>query len=154
MLQPTVLRRRFCVSIAVYTLFWDNVEGSAPEEYNEAFLAALRDDLKKKEAESTKSVYIEPRFYSGTGDFWACAEVRNADLFDAFTAAMVHTARRLKDCSLIAGFILPDFDTDWAALCTTDNPAGKAGEASRALYGDSFKQAFAKKYSHYEFICP
>ena len=62
---------------------------------------------------------------------------------------MVHTARRLKDCTLIAGFVLPDFEKDWKALI-----AGKDDEETEcALYGDSFKQAFVKKYSHYEFIC-
>ena len=136
------------MSIAVYTVFWDDVEGAAPEEYNEAFLASLREDLKKEESGCIKSIYIEPRFYSGKGDFWACAEKQTAELFNAFTVAMVHTARRLKDCTLIAGFVLPDFEKDWNALI-----AGKDDEeAQYALYGNSFKQAFAKKYSHYEFI--
>ena len=136
------------MNIDVYTVLWDDVEGAAPEEYNEAFLASLREDLKKKEAENAKSIYIEPRFYSGSGNFWACAEKQTAELFDAFTAAMVHTSRRLKDCTLIAGFVFPDFDADWAALIT-----GKGDEeTARTFYTDAFRQAFQKKYSHYEFI--
>ncbi|WP_428770880.1 hypothetical protein V1L52_03290 [Treponema sp. HNW] len=141
------------MSVDLYTIFWDEVEGSAPEEYNEAFLAAVRDDLKRRERSNAQPVYIEPRFYSGKTDFWACAEKRDSELFAAFTAAMVHTARRLKDCERIAGFVLPDFDRDWAALCICSDCTEKADEAAaRALYIDSFKQAFAKKYSHYEFI--
>ncbi|MGI5174422.1 hypothetical protein H0R92_12605 [Treponema sp. OMZ 840] len=140
------------MSYDVYTIYWDEVEGFDREVYNEAFLADVREKLKKNEESINTPLYIEPRFYSGTGDFWACAQTYSEELFEAFTAAMLHTARRLKDCKRIAGFILPDFDTDWAALCAAGIPPEKTGESPRASYTDFFKGAFAKKYPHYEFI--
>ena len=64
----------------VRSVKWSEVEGN-PEEYNEEFLAKLRDELKALEANG-KFVLIEP--------------------------AMKHTARRIKDCVSVIGFSIPD----------------------------------------------
>lgn len=71
---------------------WSDVEAGA-EEYNEDFLAKLRDDLKVLE-EKKQFVFIEPVFD------------KNAD-YEQFTAAMKHTARRIKDCVSVIGFAIP-----------------------------------------------
>ncbi len=128
----------------IKTIFWDEAE-SEPEAYNEAFLASLRGELKALETDGTKpaAVLLDPRFYSGKGNFWACGEKKDAALFESFTAAMLHAARRLKDCAAIAGFMLPDFQSDWETLA-------QAGLEDSCV--ESFKAAFAKKHGHYEFV--
>lgn len=75
---------------------WNEVEG-APEEYNEEFLAQLRDELKSLE-EKKEFVFIEPVF-DKTG--------LNENSIEQFTAAMKHTARRIKDCISVIGFAIP-----------------------------------------------
>lgn len=75
---------------------WNEVEG-APEEYNEEFLAQLRDELKSLE-EKKEFVFIEPVF-DKTG--------LNENSIERFTAAMKHTARRIKDCISVIGFAIP-----------------------------------------------
>lgn len=72
---------------------WSDVEGS-PEEYNEEFLAKLRDNLKSLE-EKKEFVFIEPLFDKDGSK-------------EGFTAAMKHTARRIKDCTSVIGFALPE----------------------------------------------
>lgn len=72
---------------------WSDVEAGA-EEYNEEFLAKLRDELKSLE-EKKEFVFIEPVF-----DKDASAE--------QFTAAMKHCARRIKDCVSVIGFAIPE----------------------------------------------
>ena len=76
-----------------FVVKWSDVEGK-PEEYNEDFLAKLRDELKSKE-EKGDFVFIEPVLD------------KNAD-FEQFTAAMKHTARRIKDCVSVIGFAIPN----------------------------------------------
>ncbi|MBB5226035.1 hypothetical protein DYE50_10810 [Treponema ruminis] len=75
-----------------YPVKWSSVEGGA-EEYNEDFLAKLRDDLKALE-EKNLFVFIEPVFDKSAG-------------YEQFTAAMKHTARRIKDCVSVIGFAIP-----------------------------------------------
>jgi len=77
----------------VKSVKWSEVEGN-PEEYNEDFLATLRDELKSLE-ERNEFVVIEPEF-----DKDATTE--------QFTAAMKHTARRIKDCISVIGFAIPE----------------------------------------------
>ena len=72
---------------------WSDVEGN-PEEYNEDFLAKLRDELKAME-EKGQFVFIEPLFDKEGGA-------------EQFTAAMKHTARRIKDCVSVIGFAIPE----------------------------------------------
>lgn len=71
---------------------WSDVE-PVSGEYNEAYLASLRDTLKLYEENKT-FVFIEPLF-----DIHAPAE--------HFVAAMKHTARRIKDCVSVIGFAIP-----------------------------------------------
>ena len=71
---------------------WSDVEAGA-EEYNEDFLAKLRDDLKSLEKKG-EFVFIEPVFD------------KSAD-YEQFTAAMKHCARRIKDCVSVIGFAIP-----------------------------------------------
>ena len=71
---------------------WSDVE-AGEEEYNEDFLARLREELKSKE-DKGDFVFIEPVFD------------KNASL-EQFTAAMKHCARRIKDCVSVIGFALP-----------------------------------------------
>lgn len=75
---------------------WSEVEDS-PEEYNEEFLAKLRDELKSLESKN-EFVFIEPVFDK--------AEANDANI-EQFTAAMKHTARRIKDCVSVIGFAIP-----------------------------------------------
>ncbi|MBR4600612.1 MAG: hypothetical protein IKO39_11270 [Treponema sp.] len=77
--------KAFCVK-------WSDVEGN-PEEYNEDFLAKLRDDLKALE-DKKEFVFIEPVFDKNAGA-------------EQFTAAMKHCARRIKDCVSVIGFAIP-----------------------------------------------
>lgn len=71
---------------------WSQVEPEA-EAYDEAFLAALREELKALEDDG-KFVYIDALF-DKEGDA------------ASFTAAMKHCARRIKDCVSVAGFSIP-----------------------------------------------
>lgn len=71
---------------------WSDVE-AGEGEYNEDFLAKLRDELKALE-EKSSFVFIEPVFDKSAG-------------YEQFTAAMKHTARRVKDCVSVIGFSIP-----------------------------------------------
>ena len=75
-----------------YPVKWSDVEGGA-EEYNEDFLAGLRNELKVLE-EKKEFVFIDPVFDKDAA-------------FEQFTAAMKHTARRIKDCLSVIGFAIP-----------------------------------------------
>lgn len=86
----------FLTAKNVKSVKWSEVEG-APEEYNEDFLAKLRDELKSLE-EKNEFVFIEPLFDKSAG------EKINVE---QFTAAMKHTARRIKDCVSVIGFAIP-----------------------------------------------
>lgn len=72
---------------------WSDVEGGEGE-YNEDFLAKLRDDLKALE-EKGEFVFVEPVFDKSAGT-------------EQFTAAMKHCARRIKDCVSVIGFSIPE----------------------------------------------
>ena len=80
--------------IKALPLSWREVEPDEEGAYNEEKLAALRLELKALEGTS-QFVYISP-----VADKNAAAE--------QLTAAMKHAARRLKDCTAIAGFAIPD----------------------------------------------
>ncbi|HAH60932.1 MAG TPA: hypothetical protein DCL73_02395 [Treponema sp.] len=76
-------------------LAWKTVE-ITPEVYNEEFLAALRDFLKNIEASDVYAVILPET------DGTACGAA-----LEQYTAAMVHAARRIKDCESVIGFSLP-----------------------------------------------
>ena len=88
-------------SIKVIPLSWKEVEADEEGAYNEELLANLREELKALEenSEENKFVYICPLI-----DREASA---SADKAEQFTAAMKHSARRLKDCVSITGFAIP-----------------------------------------------
>lgn len=65
--------------------------------YNEELLASLREYLKKLE-ENKKFAFIVPVSQK---------EFNDADCTSEFIAAMVHLARRIKDCTSVLGFAIP-----------------------------------------------
>ncbi len=96
-LLRTVLMERICGTTekpVILTISWKCVEPQE-ESYNEEFLALLRNFLKKLEAENIYTV-IDP---IPEIDF-------TPKLFTSFTAAVVHLARRIKDCSNVIGFTI------------------------------------------------
>ena len=103
---------------------WSQVEPE-PEVYDEAFLAALREELKVLEGQG-KFVYIDAVF-DRTGDA------------AAFTAAMKHCARRIKDCVSVAGFSIPE------VLAKDGFSQGSAAE--------EFIAELSQKHGHYVFFC-
>ena len=62
--------------------------------YNEELLAKMRDFLKKLEASGSFAFVVPQAQKSFSG----------ADEEDSFIKAMVHTARRIKDCASVLGF--------------------------------------------------
>lgn len=68
----------------------------ADGQYNEEYLASLREVLKSMES-NNMDVIIVP-VLSGS---------KTLDILQ-FTASMAHTARRIKDCKSVIGFALPD----------------------------------------------
>ena len=64
--------------------------------YNEEFLALLREQLKHLEETGTFAVLVPV----------ADKPLENADQTEAFINAYNHTARRVKDCTSVAGFEL------------------------------------------------
>lgn len=82
--------------IIFLTLSWKSVETS-PEAYNEELLASLRDFLKTLEETEIYAV-IAPATESSL----------KAEETESFTAAMKHSARRIKDCQNVIGFSIPE----------------------------------------------
>ena len=87
---------------------WSTVEMEA-EAYNEEYLAQLRDQLKALEA---------------TGEFAVLVPVADKPLDtpeqeELFINAYNHTARRVKDCTCVAGFELPSQLKDKQAFMDT-----------------------------------
>jgi hypothetical protein len=85
---------------------WADVEDAGQGAYNEAFLAALRHSLKARESgDNSNDAAIEPVF---TVPPWA-ATLSRGEQEQHFAAAMLHTARRIKDCAVVRGFRLTGF---------------------------------------------
>ena len=76
---------------------WKEVE-IEDESYNEEFLAKLREELKPLD-DQNQFVILCPVVDK---NFETPEEI------EAFIKAMNHTARRIKDCVCVAGFLLPD----------------------------------------------
>ena len=74
---------------------WSTVE-LEDEIYNEEFLASLREQLKSMEEAGSFAVLVPV----------ADKPLDTAEAEEAFTKAYNHTARRVKDCSSVAGFEL------------------------------------------------
>jgi hypothetical protein len=87
---------RAAKSIICACVAWKTIE-LVPGSYNEEYLASLREFLKKTEALGISAIIVP------------VTEGRATDAeFERYTAAMVHTARRIKDCESVIGFALPD----------------------------------------------
>ncbi|MCH5291125.1 MAG: hypothetical protein J1D88_05100 [Treponema sp.] len=108
-------------SVCCVQIPWTAV-GCDGSSYNEAFLAELRDWLKSLEGTS-HFVFMQP-----LADCAAVSSSQKEALAESFT----HCARRIKDCSAVIGFAIPDlFD----------------GSESAA-----FMAALRKKHAHYCFF--
>ena len=124
-------------------IYWDFVETTGIEEYNEAFLADLRLELKEN---TTRQILLLPKRSSGDAAFWGNRENSKKtidaenELYEYFTAAMLHLARRCKDCEAVVGFAYPDFEQDWQLL-----------QDSQEVLKADFSAAFQKKHKHYTF---
>lgn len=76
--------------------------------YNEAFLAALRNFIKGAEAQGFYAV-LAPIFNgSGATAFSQNGGFLSHEDAERVIAAACHTARRVKDCSSVAGFAVPE----------------------------------------------
>ena len=108
---------------------WSAVE-LQPGVYNEEFLAVLRDYLKLLE-EHGKFAFIIPE---------TVKELPDADTVQTYIDAMVHCARRIKDCTSVIGFAIP------AELIAKDSDFGP----------DSYAQWFINemnvKHGHYVYF--
>lgn len=81
-----------CISV-----LWSQI-GFDEENYNENFLASLRDNLKSFEE---KKIYA---FILPVADKIPESELEKEN----FTASFKHCARRIKDCTSVVGFAVPD----------------------------------------------
>lgn len=110
---------------------WKKVE-IEDGNYNEEILAKLRDFLKKIEAAGAFA-FIVPQAQKSFSD---------ADEADSFIKAMVHVARRIKDCTSVLGFAVA------AELVEKD--------AGKKLDENSWSQWFINemnvKHSHYVYF--
>lgn len=75
---------------------WSTVE-LADEQYNEEYLAGLRDELKTMEEAGTFAVLVPV----------VDKPLQTAEQTELFINAFNHAARRVKDCVSVAGFELP-----------------------------------------------
>lgn len=103
---------------------WSQVEPT-PGEYDEAFLAALRDELKALD-ERGSFVYIDA-VYDRDGEA------------TQFVAAMKHCARRIKDCVSVAGFSVPERLAD-----------GGFADGSAA---SDYMRELSQKHGQYVYFC-
>ena len=76
---------------------WSTVEIS-DEAYNEEYLAQLREDLKAMEEAGTFAVLVPV----------VDKPLESPEQVEAFINTFNHTARRVKDCESVAGFVLPE----------------------------------------------
>ncbi len=76
---------------------WSQVE-LAEESYNEEYLAQLREELKAMDDAGTFALLVPI----------VDKPLENADQLELFINAFNHTARRVKDCVSVAGFVLPE----------------------------------------------
>ena len=76
---------------------WSEVE-LAEESYNEEYLANLREDLKAMDDAGTFAVLVPV----------VDKPLESPEQTEAFINTFNHTARRVKDCESVAGFVLPE----------------------------------------------
>lgn len=80
---------------------WSQVE-LTEESYNEEYLAQLREELKAMDDAGTFALLVPI----------VDKPLENADQLELFINAFNHTARRVKDCVSVVGFILPETITE------------------------------------------
>ena len=80
---------------------WSQVE-LAEESYNEEYLAQLREELKALDEAGTFALLVPI----------VDKPLENADQLELFINAFNHTARRVKDCVSVVGFVLPEAITE------------------------------------------
>ncbi len=78
-------------------IYWEGVD-FGDGVYNEELLANLRDFIKKGE-EKSGFCFIVPKTKKAVAD---------SEAADFYIAAMVHSARRIKDCANVIGFAVPE----------------------------------------------
>ena len=118
-------------TVTAVTVPWHSVE-LEPGVYNEEILAALRTYLKKLE-ENGRFAFIVPEAEESLSD---------ADSAGSFISAMVHTARRVKDCKSVIGFALPE------QFIRNDGSAGISADG----YSRWFINDMNVKHSHYVYF--
>ena len=106
---------------------WSTVEIS-DEAYNEEYLAGLRDELKAMDDAGTFAVLVPV----------VDKPLETAEQLELFINAFNHTARRVKDCVSVAGFVLPDA------------VAAKGFEAGSPA--DDFMETLAIKHAQYVYF--
>lgn len=106
---------------------WSQVE-LAEEIYNEEYLAQLREELKALDDAGTFAVLVPV----------VDKPLDSAEQIEAFINTYNHTARRVKDCVSVVGFILPEEIT-----------AKGFGESSPAA---DFMETLAIKHSQYVYF--
>ena len=106
---------------------WSQVE-LAEESYNEEYLSQLREGLKAMDDAGTFALLLPI----------IDKPLENADQLELFINAFNHTARRVKDCVSVAGFVLPEEIT-----------AKGFGESSPAA---DFMETLAIKHAQYVYF--
>jgi hypothetical protein len=103
---------------------WEKIEISEAV-YDEEFLAAFRNFLKNLEAFAVYAVIVPET-----------AKAVDGSAAERYTAAMVHTARRIKDCGSVIGFALPEALSDDAAAGAAFIDAMKAKHAQYVYFSE------------------
>ena len=84
-------------SLKMIEIPWSTVELSE-ENYNEEYLAELREELKKLDERKEFAILVPI----------VDKKIESAEDFELFTKAFNHTARRIKDCVSVVGYKLPE----------------------------------------------
>ncbi|MCR4742965.1 MAG: hypothetical protein K5866_08880 [Treponema sp.] len=84
-------------SLKMIEIPWSTVELSE-ENYNEEYLAELREELKALDESNLFALLIPI----------VDKKLESPEDFELFTKAFNHTARRIKDCVSVAGYKLPE----------------------------------------------
>ncbi|MBO7583298.1 MAG: hypothetical protein J6T20_05875 [Treponema sp.] len=106
---------------------WSTVEIS-DEAYNEEYLAQLREDLKSMEEAGTFAVLVPV----------VDKPLESPEQTEAFINTFNHTARRVKDCESVAGFVLPE------EIASKDFAAGSPAQ--------DFMETLAIKHAQYVYF--
>ena len=106
---------------------WSTVE-LAEDSYNEEYLAQLREELKAMDDSGSFAVLVPV----------VDKPLENPEQLEAFINTFNHTARRIKDCVSLAGFVLPS------------QIASKGFDSGTPA--DSFMETLAIKHAQYVYF--